>query len=82
MSHPYTNYNSPNNLYLSIAWVLLLIGMAIGETGEILIDEETGILIDPMDVEAVCSAIRKLLIRDDLYEQIVIKLKELQNIYS
>ena len=82
MSHPYAKYSSPNNLYLSIAWVLPLIGVAIGEIGEILIDEETGILINTMDEDTVCSAIRKLFIRDDLYEQIVIKLKELQNIYS
>ena len=36
LSSPYAAYNSPNTLYLSIAWALPMIGITAGEIGSIL----------------------------------------------
>lgn len=82
LSHPYTRYNAPNNLYLSIAWALPLIGVAAGEIGATLTSGETGMLIDKMDVDTLCRAVVELSGQPELYERIVNNLRQLQPFYS
>ena len=82
LDHPYAHYNAPNNLYLSIAWNLPLIGVATGEIGETLKSDETGLLLSKVDGEAVYSAACKLSENREIYNSIVQNIKELQKKYS
>lgn len=82
LSHPYSDYNSPNNLYLSIAWSIPLIGVNAGEIGEILRSGENGILLNDVRVESVKDAIELLYETPELRYNIAINLRKLQGQYS
>jgi glycosyltransferase involved in cell wall biosynthesis len=81
-NNPYTKFNVPNNLFLSIAWALPLVGINSGEISNILLPEITGILIDKVNVDDVFSGVMKLLERSDCRTQIIDNLKNLQKTYS
>jgi glycosyltransferase involved in cell wall biosynthesis len=82
LSNPYTAYNSPNNLYLSIAWALPLIAVNAGEVAAVLTSAKTAILIDDIDAQTVASAVHRLAHEPALYAQCVENLKELQDTFS
>jgi glycosyltransferase involved in cell wall biosynthesis len=81
-SHPYTAYNAPNTLYLSIAWNIPLIGVDAGEVGAALTPNKTGLLIKDMSVEALSSAVFELYDSPKLYKNIVEGLIDLQATYN
>jgi glycosyltransferase involved in cell wall biosynthesis len=82
MSHPYTQYNSPNTLYLSIAWQVPLIAVGAGEIENVISTEESGILLKEIDLQHLHSAILQISERGDLYHEIVANLTSLQEKYS
>jgi glycosyltransferase involved in cell wall biosynthesis len=82
LSRRYTHYNSPNNLYLSIAWQLPLIAVAAGEIGNVLVPQESGMLLDRVEVDVFCEALLKLTRDQEAYQRIVKKLGSLQDDYS
>jgi glycosyltransferase involved in cell wall biosynthesis len=82
MSHPYTQYNSPNTLYLSIAWQVPLIAVGAGEIENVLINKESGILLNKIDAEQLFTSILDLYSQKDVYQTIVSNLSSLQKKYS
>lgn len=81
-SHPYTEYNSPNTLYLSIAWNRPLIAVNAGEIKYVLSTGVNGILLDEITVESVYRAASNLCNNESLYEQLQNGLAVLQTKYS
>jgi glycosyltransferase involved in cell wall biosynthesis len=82
LSHPYTHYNSPNNLYLSIAWRLPLIGVAAGEIEDTLVSNQSGMLIDKVGVDGLYTSAVELMENSKMYQEIVSNLASLQHDYS
>lgn len=81
-SHPYTQFNAPNNLYLSIAWLIPLVAVAAGEIEKVITNNETGILLEEIDVERLYSAIQKLVMDVARYDNIMSNLIQLRHKYS
>jgi glycosyltransferase involved in cell wall biosynthesis len=81
-SHPYAHYNSPNNLYLSIAWQLPLVGVCAGEIANALVSGESGMLLSEVDVDEFYNALTQLAGDKEMQQRIVQNVVSLQNEYS
>jgi glycosyltransferase involved in cell wall biosynthesis len=82
LAHPYAGYNSPNNLYLSIARQLPLIAVSAGEIENVLISKESGMLLDRVDVDELYTSVLQLMENKGTYQTIVRNLASLQDRYS
>lgn len=80
--HPYTKYNVPNNLFLSIAWKLPLLGINSGEIKSVFASSEAGILIDNVNVDELYSAVSNLYEEPNKHNRITKALNKLQEVYS
>jgi glycosyltransferase involved in cell wall biosynthesis len=81
-SHPYADYNSPNNLFLSIAWALPLITISKGEIGVTLSPNENGILLNDITPNIIVQEVIELYTDKVLYQRIVTNLIKLQESYN
>jgi glycosyltransferase involved in cell wall biosynthesis len=82
LSHPYSNYNSPNTLFLSIAYNIPIIGVSRGEIGKVLIKDINAVLVDNLEDDTLNNSIIRIASDDIFYKQLKNNLKELQNQYS
>lgn len=80
--HPYAQYNSPNTLYLSIAWGLPLIGINAGEIAAILSPIEQSTLVNNLDINEVIRVIERLVSEREFYEKVREKVVTLQTIFN
>jgi glycosyltransferase involved in cell wall biosynthesis len=81
-SHPYAEYNSPNNLFLSIAWAIPLIAISKGEIGLTLSPDEHGILLKNILPNTVIEDVVRLYTDKTLYQRIVTNLIKLQETFN
>lgn len=81
-THPYANYNSPNNLYLSIAWGLPFIGSKSGEIASVLDQISPSLLVEQTNVNEIVTKVVRL--SQDREHQMNIRLiyKSLQAKYN
>lgn len=82
VDHPYTQFNAPNNLYLSIAWKIPLLAVQAGEIDTVITNKETGILLDKINASTLFEAIKELASSENTFQHIVSNLSHLQEIYS
>jgi glycosyltransferase involved in cell wall biosynthesis len=80
--HPYTDFNSPNNLFLSIAWAIPLVAVSKGDIAVTLSSDENGILFDNTSPETIIQAIQRLSSDPTLYTHIVENLTKLQEKFN
>jgi glycosyltransferase involved in cell wall biosynthesis len=80
--HPYTDFNSPNNLFLSIAWAIPLVAVSKGDIADVLSSYENGILLDNASPDTITQAILRLSSEPMLYDHIVDNLTKLQEKYN
>jgi glycosyltransferase involved in cell wall biosynthesis len=82
LSHPYAQFNSPNNLYIAVAWGLPLIAIKAGEIDKVLGNSVPELLLEEVVPGEIVSRIKKL--QEDIHYRSYIKqsLVKLQSSYS
>lgn len=80
--HPYTDFNSPNNLFLSIAWRIPLIAISRGDIAETLSADGSGVLIKNVSPSSIIPRIINLYSKKNEYNNICSNLLKLQETYN
>ena len=82
LNHPYSQYNSPNTLYQSIAWQKPLITVSVGEIDSVLSASGAGLFLQDIHSGDLFAAVTRLSEDEMLYQAIVDKLADLRAMYN
>lgn len=81
-THPYTDFNSPNNLFLSIAWGIPLIAVEKGDIAATLSPNHNGLLLNEITANSITETIKIISADASLFNRLRSNLIVLQEKYN